>query len=94
MLVEKVTGKNKQHKVRIFTLSTCGWCRKTKELLKSLDVDYEYIDVDKLDGDDLKTTTDELKMYNPRCSYPTIVIDEGKHVIIGYKDDQIREVLG
>ena len=94
MLVEKVTGKNKQHKVRIFTLSTCGWCKKTKELLKSLDIDYEYIDVDKLDGDDLKKTTDELKIYNPRCSYPTIVIDDGKHVIIGYKDDQIREVLG
>lgn len=94
MKCERVPGSKKNHQVRIFTLSTCGWCKKTKELLKSLDIEYEYVDVDKLTGDDIETVRDEVKKYNPRASYPTIVIDEGKRIIIGFKDDEIREVLG
>lgn len=90
---EIVSGNNKEHHVEIFTLSTCGWCRKTKDLLKALDIEYEYIDVDKLSGDKLKIVREEVIKYNPRGSYPTIVIDNGKKVIIGFKDDQIREAL-
>ena len=93
MKCENVPGKHKNHHVRIFTLSTCGWCRKTKELLKDLDIEYEYIDVDKLSGNDLKEAREEVKKHNPRGSYPTMVIDHGKHVIIGFKDDDIKEVL-
>ena len=94
MKCEKVSGKRKDHKVRIYSLSTCGWCKKTKELLKSLDVEYEYIDVDTLSGDELSEVRDEVRKYNPRQSYPTIVIDGGKKVIIGHKDEEIIEVLG
>ena len=89
-----VNGKNNKHQIKIFTLSTCGWCKKTKKLLDSLDVRYEYIDVDKIFGDELEEVTEELEKYNPWSSYPTMIIDGGKQVIIGYKEDQIREVLG
>jgi len=91
---ETVPGRNKTHQVKIFTLSTCGWCKKTKELLKSLDVQYEYVDVDKLSGDDIIEATEEVKKYNPNRTYPTIVIDNGKHVILGFKDSEIKEKLG
>ena len=94
MKCETVSGKKNEHKVRIFTLSTCGWCKKTKDLLKSLDIEYEYIDVDKLSGEELSEVREEIKKFNPRQSYPTIVIDGGKKVIIGYKDEEINEVLG
>lgn len=93
MNAEKVLGTNTSHDVKIFTLSTCGWCRKTKELLKDLNVQYEYIDMDKIEGLDQTTARAELKKYNPRASYPTIVIDDGKIVIIGYKEDEIHEVF-
>ena len=93
MQYNKVTGKNKEHEVKIFTLSTCGWCKKTKDLLKAIDVAYEFVDVDKLSGKELNEATDEIKKYNSRMSYPTIVIDGGKHVIVGYKDEHILEVL-
>jgi glutaredoxin len=91
---ETVPGKNKTHHVKIFTLSTCGWCKKTKELLKSLDVQYEYVDVDQLTGDDIRAARDEVQKYNPNRTYPTIVIDNGKHVILGYNDKEIKERLG
>lgn len=89
----KVNGKNKKHHVILFALSTCGWCRKTKELLKSLEVEFNYVDVDTLSGNDLVTVRQEVKKHNPRISFPTIVIDNGKEVIIGYQDEKIREVL-
>lgn len=89
-----VPGKKKNHHVKIYTLSTCGWCKKTKALLKDLDVEYEYVDVDTLSGDDYTEATEEVKKYNPHRSYPTIVIDQGKHVICGFKDNEIKEKLG
>jgi glutaredoxin-like protein NrdH len=93
MKCETVPGKNKNHHVKIFTLSTCGWCKKTKALLKSLDVEYEYVDVDMLTGDDYTEASEEMKKFNPHRTYPTIVIDKGKHVIRGFKDDEIKKRL-
>ncbi|DAC72368.1 MAG TPA: glutaredoxin family protein [Thermoplasmata archaeon] len=90
---ERVPGKKKAHQVKIYTLSTCGWCKKTKELLKDLDVEFEYVDIDTLSGDDLVEANEEIKKYNPYRTYPTIVIDQGKHVILGFKDKEIKEKL-
>jgi glutaredoxin len=91
---EIIKGKNKKHHVKIYTLSTCGWCKKTKELLKELDVEYEYIDVDTLTGNDMLQVSEEVKKYNKFRTYPTIVIDKGKHVILGFNDTEIKEHLG
>jgi glutaredoxin-like protein NrdH len=94
MKCETVPGKNKRHHVKIYTLSTCGWCKKTKELLKALDVEYEYIDVDTLTGDDdINQVHEEVKKYNRFHTFPTIVIDKGKHVILGFNDKEIKEKL-
>ena len=94
MKYEIIKGKNKKHHVKIYTLSTCGWCKKTKELLQELDVEYEYIDVDTLTGNDILQVSEEVKKYNKFRTYPTIVIDKGKHVILGFNDTEIKEYLG
>lgn len=91
---EIVKGKKKNHHVKIYTLSTCGWCKKTKELLKALEIEYEYIDVDTLTGNDILQVSEEVKKYNKFRTYPTIVIDKGKHVILGFNDTEIKEHLG
>jgi len=31
VVVVKVEGEKKEHNVFLYTLSTCGWCKKTKE---------------------------------------------------------------
>ena len=89
----QVPGINRAHKVSIYTLSTCGWCRKMKELLKALGIDYEYIDLDLLSGDERERAREKLRQYNPRISTPTLVIDDGKEVIIGFKEDEVRRCL-
>jgi glutaredoxin-like protein NrdH len=79
-------------KVKVFSLSTCSHCRATKKLLGECGVQYEFTDVDQLDGEERKAILEDVKKFNPRCSFPTIVI--GEKVIVGYKEDEIRAALG
>ncbi len=80
----------KKGDVTLYALSTCQWCRKTKELLGQLGTDYYYIDVDLVTGDDQKDLIEEIKKFNPACSFPTMVINE-RDTIIGFDEDKIRE---
>ncbi|MCK4717363.1 MAG: glutaredoxin family protein [Thermoplasmata archaeon] len=89
----KIPGKNCEHQVMIYTLSTCGWCKKLKALLSALDVEHEYVDVDLLTGEELNSVREEVKKHNPRGSFPTLVIDQGAKVIIGFKEDEVKEAL-
>jgi glutaredoxin len=87
---KKVAGKKKKN-ILIFTLSTCGWCMKTKKMLKDLGLEYSYIDLDLLDEDAEKEVIKEFGRWNPRHSFPTIVVDN-KRCIIGYQEDEIKEL--
>jgi len=78
--------------VKIYTLSTCSHCKATKTLLNDCAVKYEFTDVDLLQGGERTAILEEVKKWNPRCSFPTIII--GDKVIIGYKEDEIKEALG
>lgn len=82
-----------QHKkVKMFTLSTCSHCRAAKAFMSSLGVAYEYVDVDLLEGPARAAAIEEVKKYNPLCSFPTILI--GDTIVVGNKEDKIREALG
>ena len=79
--------------VTMFSLSTCGHCKRTKAFLKEKGVAYDFIDVDLLSGDMLAEVYDLVKNYNPRGSFPTLVIGEKKQVIIGDRLDEIAAAL-
>lgn len=91
--MKKVEGENDEHDVRMYAISTCGWCNKTKKLLKSLDVEYEYVDVDSLSGEERDKARRELEEHNPAMSTPTMVVDGGGEVIVGFKKDKIEEIF-
>jgi glutaredoxin-like protein NrdH len=92
MKTVKVEGK-KAKKVLMFTLSTCIWCKKTKNYLKTLGVEYEYCDMDLLQGEEREAAKKELSKWNPSLSFPTIIIDS-KTAIRGFQPDEIKEKLG
>ena len=92
MKIEHVDGENRG-KILLYALSTCGWCRKTKEFLSKLGVEYSYIYVDLVDDSEKEKVIEDVRKCNPRNSYPTIVVNE-KECIVGYNEDEIREVLG
>ncbi len=91
MPMEHVDGKNKG-KVVLFALSTCGWCRKTRALLEDLGVEYSYIYVDLLKGDERTEIIEQVKKYNSQLSFPTLVINDEK-TIVGFNEEGIREAL-
>ena len=78
--------------VKVYSLSTCSHCKSTKKFLNKCTVKYEFVDVDTLEGEERKAILDDVKKFNPRCSFPTIII--GDIVIVGYKEQEIKEALG
>ncbi len=78
--------------VKVYSLSTCSHCKSTKRLLSECSVQYDFVDVDKLEGEERKEILADVKKFNPRCSFPTIII--GDKVIVGYKETKIKEALG
>jgi len=79
-------------KVKMYTLSTCSHCKATKKFFNDQGIDFDYIDVDLLQGDDRQKVLEEVMQYNPDRSFPTIII--GDTIIIGFKENAIKEALG
>ena len=90
--IEHVDGENKG-KIMLYALSTCVWCKKVKDLLKNLGVEYSYIFVDPLDGEYKDKIMDEVEKWNTRMSFPTLVIRDEK-CIVGFKEDEIKNTIG
>lgn len=93
MDVVRIPGKNDKHKVLVYALSTCAWCKLTKQFLKDNEIEYEYVDVDHSSEEDLKKIKNDILSLGGSLSYPALIIDE-KILITGFRKDKISEVLG
>jgi glutaredoxin len=91
MQTTHVPGKNKG-KIMVYALSTCPWCRKMKQFLNEKGIEYEYIDVDLLQGEDRSSILSIVEGWNPQGSFPTLVIDNSQ-CVIGYDEAKMKEVL-
>ena len=91
MKLKQVSGEDRG-KVVLFALSTCGWCKKTKKLLNDLGVAYSYVDVDQAEEDDKEEVVGQLRKWNPRSSFPTLVIND-ERCIVGFKEEEIKEAV-
>jgi glutaredoxin len=91
MALQHIAGKNKGHIV-LYALSTCPWCRKTKQLLNDLGVEYYFGDVDLMTGVERDEAMQVVQKWNPNSSFPTLII--GDKCIIGFQENKIKEELG
>ncbi len=78
--------------VKIYSLSTCSHCKSTKKFLGDCAVMFDFVDVDLLEKEERKAILEDVKKFNPKCSFPTIII--GDKVIVGFKEKEIKEALG
>jgi len=92
MDIKHVSGVNRG-KVFLYALSTCGWCKKAKALLNELGVEYSYVDVDLVPPAEEEAVTEEVKRWNPQCSFPTIVFRDSV-CVVGFQPDKIKKELG
>ena len=57
--------------VKMFTLSTCIHCKRTKEFLTNNNINFEFIDVDQIEGDEKKKALEEMDKIVSKRLYPT-----------------------
>ena len=92
MDISKVPGKNTKHKVLVYALSTCVWCKMTKQYLKDNSVEYEYVDVDLCTEEDKDKIRKDIQAKGGSLSYPTTIIDN-KIVVTGFRKDLLKKEL-
>jgi glutaredoxin len=78
-------------KVKMYTLSTCPWCMKTKKFFRDNQIPFEYTDYDLASEADQKKLMKELTSLGSTGSFPVVIIEQ--QVIIGYNPDAYRQLL-
>ena len=82
----------KKTRPMLYTLSTCVHCAATKRFLREHGIEYDYVDVDLLEGQERENIRDEVMKVSGGFRFPTIVV--GKKVILGFYEDKLKEALG
>jgi glutaredoxin-like protein NrdH len=93
MQFSKISGKKNNHKVTLYALSTCVWCKMTKQYLNENGIEYQFVDVDLLDDSDKSLVHETIISKGGALSYPTTIVDD-KTVITGFRKDLLKEALG
>jgi glutaredoxin-like protein NrdH len=91
MALTHVPGRNAGD-IKLYALSTCPWCKKTKKLLDDLGVEYYFTDVDLLQGEERAQAMSVVRKWNPSGGFPTIVLNNSK-CIVGFREDELKAVL-
>jgi glutaredoxin-like protein NrdH len=78
--------------VKVFALSTCPYCRMTRQYLDEGGVTYEVTEVDKLEGQEREEAIAEVKRLSGGTSFPVVVL--GDEIVVGFNKVRIKELLG
>ena len=88
-----VQGPNNEHRIMFYGLSTCIWCKRTRQFLENERLSFDFVYVDLFHGQEREELVAEMRRWNPAVSFPTIVVDENQ-CVVGYKPDKLKEALG
>jgi glutaredoxin len=90
---KRVEGGRRDHAVRLYALSTCGWCRRVKDYLGEMGVEYEFVDVDLCSRDEKREVTLFLRERGLPLTFPLVVVD-GSTFISGFRPEELSRALG
>ena len=88
-----VPGPHDEHRIVFYGLSTCIWCKRTRQFLESQGVAFDYVYVDLLRGQEREEVLALVRQWNPATSFPTVVVDDST-CVVGYRQEEIKEALG
>ncbi len=89
-----VPGSIDRHKVRVFSLSTCAFCRKAQDYLKEQSVAFQYVYLDQLDFDLKREVKQELKArFENIPVFPILVVDD-ETAISGFVEEKWAAAVG
>lgn len=79
-------------KVKVYTTSTCPYCDKTIEFLRSHGVEFESVSVDELSGTEQEEAIAEAYRLSGQRGFP--VTDVNGSAVIGFDISKLRKLLG
>ncbi|MHB9034052.1 MAG: glutaredoxin family protein [Anaerolineae bacterium] len=79
--------------IKLYTLSTCPWCKKAKAFFAENHIDVITVDYDLCSDEDQDMIQNEVRnLTGGRISFPCAIF--GDTVVIGFRPDKYRELLG
>ena len=78
-------------KVKMYTLSTCLWCKRTKKFFEDKHIPFEAVDYDKVDEMEQERIMNEMREKGGGGSFPYVCI--GSDVVQGYEPDEFERLL-
>jgi glutaredoxin len=84
-------GQKKDHKVVVYALSTCGFCRRGLAFLRDNSIEFDYIYMDKISYETKSELKDALsEKYKERVAFPFIVIDDAE-CLVGFNEEKWKD---
>ena len=77
--------------VTVYALSTCPWCRKTKQWFDDSKIPFEAVDVDQLPDEEQDAAADKAYELSGGRRFPVVVING--EVVVGFSPDKFLEHL-
>lgn len=79
--------------VRLYALSTCGFCKQAIYFLRKNKIEFCFVYVDQLDREEKQELKSWLKeRYEKSVSFPYLVIDDS-NVLVGFKEDEWKSAF-
>ena len=77
--------------VFMYTLSTCPWCRKTKQYFTDHNVPFQYVDYDLQSTPEQSKIEQEIQKRGGPLSFPWVLI--GDDLVVGWNPAKYDELL-
>ena len=77
--------------VFVYALSTCPWCRKTKQWFMDSQVSFAYVDVDTLPAEEQDAAAEKAYQLSGGRRFPVTVVNGD--VIVGFSPDKFLKHL-
>ena len=75
----------------VYGLSTCPWCRKTKQYFTDKQIEFQYVNYDLANEEEQSKIMQDMKKLGGGNAFPFVRI--GKEVVIGYNPEKFSTLL-
>jgi len=80
--LEKIEGENSKKDLKLFSLSTCGFCKRAKAFLDENRVAYSFAELDHVPVEEKTRLKEEFSSrFGRRMSFPCLIIDDSSYLI-------------
>jgi glutaredoxin-like protein NrdH len=90
----KVDGRRAEPQIVVFSLSTCGFCKRAMTFLENQGFAYQYIHLDKVPLDQKTSVKKELQEnFNTAVAFPFVLIND-KDTLVGFVEADWKARFG